>query len=539
MSDNATPQESLWIPDGLDARVEVMKARMIGEGVDIVDDVIALAYSRVAFHNHRHGEWNNCSSCNSFGRVFYYTQDRRTEADPHADMWEQNLDYRFCYSCIVRKAQYRVCQRDDVSQFDFTKYEHATVFMPHALFTRDDFPISTQPEPAMCYCGEHIREGHERQGTDSNGDVLIAHSHCVTRCQVCEVNFKTQGANQVTMRVIERVTHCQDCFDVKCNDGDYSDCDRCCEWFSTDNLTWSDARERDLCNYCYREPIECRECDYHYPEGSDHECYREDGDTIYSYAYKPRPVFFGSGKYHLGFELEVEESDGDSSDNNYTASLIEGKLRNRAYMKYDGSLDAGFEVVTHPHTLEEYNSPDFDWSFLSTLVGHNYVSWNNSNCGFHVHISRKAFDAPSGYQAEVSHKMRFTKFIYDNQYQVERIAGRKANDFASFSDKGKILNKVLHNDQRNGRYEVVNVYNENTYEIRIFKGSLRKARIMSNIEFVHAVCEYTRNMKVVAKHTPFAWSRFIKFVTDNDTRYPNLMLIIDEAFASERIRSEV
>ena len=135
--------------------------------------------------------------------------------------------------------------------------------------------------------------------------------------------------------------------------------------------------------------------------------------------------------------------------------------------------------------------------------------------------------------------MRFTKFIYDNQYQVERIAGRKANDFASFSDKGKILNKVLHNDQRNGRYEVVNVYNENTYEIRIFRGSLRKARIMSNIEFVHAVCEYTRNMKVVAKHTPCAWSRFIKFVTDNDTRYPNLMLIIDEAFASERIRSEV
>ena len=207
-------------------------------------------------------------------------------------------------------------------------------------------------------------------------------------------------------------------------------------------------------------------------------------------------------------------------------------------MKYDGSLDAGFEVVTHPHTLEEYHN-NFDWSFLSTLVSGNFVSWNNSNCGFHVHISRKAFDAPSGYQAEVSHKMRFTKFIYDNQYQVERIAGRKANDYASFGDKGQILRKVLHNDQRNGRYEVVNVYNDHTYEIRIFKGSLRKQRLLSNIEFVHAVCEYTRNMKVVAKHTPFAWSRFVKFVTDNEIQYPNLMLIIDEAFASERIRTEV
>lgn len=539
MSDNATPQESLWIPDGLDARVEVIKARMIGEGVDRVDNIVAVAYARIAFHNHPHAEWNTCSSCNSFGQVFYYTQDRRTEADPHADMWEQNLDYKFCYSCIVRKAQIRTCQRDDVSQLDYTLYEYACSFTSYSLFTRDDMPLSTQPEPAMCYCGEHIREGHGLQGIDANGDVLTAHAHCVTRCLVCEDNFKSSGSDKVTMRVINREVHCESCAEVKFESGDYEDCDRCREWFFMSDLTWSEVRERDLCNYCYRQPVECPDCDYHYTEGSDHECYRNDGETIYSYSYKPRPVFFGSGKYHLGFELEVEESDGDDTDRNYTASLIAGHLGSRAYMKYDGSLDAGFEVVTHPHTLDEYKSPDFDWSFLSRLVSHNYVSWNNNNCGFHVHISKTAFDTPRGYQAEISHKMRFTKFIYDNQYQVERIAGRKSNDFATFSDKGKILNKVLFDAQRDGRYQVVNVHNQHTYEIRIFKGSLRKERIMSNIEFVHAVCEYTRNMKVVAKHTPFAWSRFVKFVTDNDTRYPNLMLIIDEAFSQERIRTEV
>jgi len=62
MTDNATPQESLWIPDGLEARVEVMKARITAEGAEYMDNLVAVAYARIAFHNHPDGEWNTCSS---------------------------------------------------------------------------------------------------------------------------------------------------------------------------------------------------------------------------------------------------------------------------------------------------------------------------------------------------------------------------------------------------------------------------------------------------------------------------------------------
>jgi len=538
MNDNATPQESLWIPDGLEARVEVMKQRIVGEGAEYMNDHVALAYARISFHNHS-WEWAQCSACSNYDRVYYYMQDRRTEANPNADAWQQSFDYKFCYACITRKAQTRVCQRADINSFDTEAYEYACSLMSFNMFTRDDMPESTQPEPTKCVCTRYIEEGDEREGKDIHGNTVTAHARCLVWCEKCDTRYVESGENRVNTRVLNRVTHCESCATEALDNGEYSSCDRCDEWFFTDDLSWSDVRERDLCRYCYQMPIVCDECDYHFSEGADHECYRNDGEVIYSYSYKPKAKFFGQGRYHLGFELEVEESDGNDEDRNYTASLIEGKLGERVYMKYDGSLDEGFEVVTHPHTLEEYKSAAFDWSFLSTLVSQNYVSWNNNNCGFHVHISRTAFDSPMSSQAVVSHKMRFTKFIYDNQYQVERIAGRKANDYATFGDKGQILNKVLHHDQRAGRYEVVNVYNDHTYEIRIFKGSLRKERLLSNLEFVHAVCEYTRNMKIVAKHTPFAWSRFVKFVTDNDTHYPNLMLIIDEAFASERIRSEV
>ena len=536
MTDNAvTPHEGVWIPDGLEARVEWIKARLHDESV-AVNLKVAIAYARIAFHNKRI-EWNDCSNCGAYGRVYSYTQDRRIESEPNDNLWVMNDEYAFCWTCVVRKAQSRTCNRDEVTNFDYADYEYACSISVKNLYSLDSMPEATQPEPPACPCGGVIRAHDMRLGLNAEGVEVQAHSACVSHCQECEKDILDTHRNSGFRRIDGKYL-CSGCSDTAIESGDYSVCENCNDWFHTDDMEWSDVRERNLCQNCYRRPVCCNDCECHYTEGNSHECYREDGDTIYSYSYKPKAKFFGQGKYHLGFELEVEESDGNYDDRNYTASLIEQELGERVYMKYDGSLDAGFEIVTHPHTLEEYTT-NFDWSFLSTLVMQNYVSWNNSNCGFHVHISRTAFDSPKGYQSEVSHKMRFTKFIYDNQYQVERIAGRKANDFATFSDKGAILNKVLHHDQRNGRYEVVNVYNDKTYEIRIFKGSLRKARLLSNLEFVHAVCEYTRNMKVVAKHTPFAWSRFIKFVTDNDTQYPNLMLIINEAFAQERIKSEV
>lgn len=538
MTDNAvTPHEGVWIPDGLEARVEVMKERLHSEGYSALNNLrVAVAYARIAFHN-KDTEWASCSACGTFARVFSYTQDRRTELDPNADLWVMNDDYSFCYSCVVRKSQSRTCNRDEVTLFQYDDYEQACNIRIGQAFPVENMPEATQPAPSTCPCGSYILPRHMRLGLNTEGVEVEAHSDCVSHCSVCDRNLLQIGRT-ANFRMIDGTSHCPSCSDTALEGGDYTDCEHCNEWFHTDDMEWSNERERNLCENCYRRPVTCNDCECRYTEGESHECYREEGDTIYSYSYKPKAKFFGQGKYHLGFELEVEESDGNGEERNYCAGLIEMKLGERVYMKYDGSLDDGFEVVTHPHTLEEYTT-NFDWSFLNTLVTQNFVSWNNSNCGFHVHISRTAFDSPTGYQSEVSHKMRFTKFIYDNQYQVERIAGRKSNDFATFSDKGAILNKVLHHDQRNGRYEVVNVYNEHTYEIRIFKGSLRKARLLSNLEFVHAVCEYTRNMKVVAKHTPFAWSRFIKYVTDNDTRYPNLMLIIDEAFSSERIKSEV
>jgi hypothetical protein len=212
-------------------------------------------------------------------------------------------------------------------------------------------------------------------------------------------------------------------------------------------------------------------------------------------------------------------------------------IKGRAYCKHDGSLDNGFEIVSHPHTLEAYHT-EFNWEFLRALRSNGFVSWNNSNCGIHVHVGLTAFKGNTRKESDM-HRIRFAKFIYDNQNQVERISGRRENSYAQFTDRGNVVHKMLTGDQQQGRYEVVNVANSETIEVRIFKGSLRLERVLSDIEFVHAVVEFTRNMKVSHKDKPFSWSRFVKFVVENDTQYPNLSTIIDEAFNSERIKAEI
>jgi hypothetical protein len=125
------------------------------------------------------------------------------------------------------------------------------------------------------------------------------------------------------------------------------------------------------------------------------------------------------------------------------------------------------------------------------------------------------------------------KLIYDNQRQVERIAGRSSIHYANFADKGNLVQKVKYGNQSNGRMSAVNTENSETIEVRVFKGSLRKERVLSAIEFVHASVEYTRNIKVTSKNLALSWINFTGYVGINAELYPNLVTIMSESFASD------
>ena len=374
----------------------------------------------------------------------------------------------------------------------------------------------------------------------------IVHKGCAEECKYCNEivivqNEPYEPGNYSLWRNLngclpsfrgKRI--CKTCWDKPIFDQDEDDYILC--WcnsiYHTDAMYWSDVRDCHLCNDCYGQHVECGDCGYEYYEDDGHSCEPDMPDEdehpyIHSYGFKPTPRFFPyytQGIPYLGMELEVESRQNRFDEGaEYVATTIEG----RGYLKYDGSLRHGFEIVTEPHTLTEIQNK-FNWEILDKLVKLGFRSWDTSNCGLHVHISKNAF-------RDEKHKIAFTKLIYDNQRQVQRIAGRQS-DYARFDDKGRIPTKIKTGNQDNGRYSAVNVDSINTFEVRVFKGSLRKERVLSAAEFVHAVYEYTKFLKIVAKDKPLSWVKFVGYVSHNSETYPNLFTIINETFEKDQIQ---
>ena len=283
----------------------------------------------------------------------------------------------------------------------------------------------------------------------------------------------------------------------KCSD-DAMDCSACGEIIHRDHAYYLDYSDTYYCEACYaEETYECDYCNERVNSGHDEDYCRQENESeelINNYSYRPEPVFHEAGKDpsyrpydnhtpYMGFELEVELSTGDRYS---SATDVQEILGSRAYLKSDGSINYGYEIVTHPHNLEAYASKEFPWSFLDYLSQNGGSSWRTSTCGLHVHVSRAAFGS-------LVHQALFTHLIQSNKAQMERLAGRTGSTWAKFGEGDAPVSKKV-KGQAWDRYQAVNMTNRNTVEVRIFRGSLMKRRILMALELVNAVFEYTRPM---------------------------------------------
>lgn len=309
---------------------------------------------------------------------------------------------------------------------------------------------------------------------------------------------------------------------------DARECDSCEELMRSGRSYYLDYNDCYYCRTCYDEcTFHCEFCDWRVSDGHDVEQCSEEHDEdyggdslVHSYSYKPKPIFFtdnGTCDYvydkhtpYMGFELEVEFGSGSMVTNG--AAHVTEALDNHAYLKHDGSISRGFEIVTHPHTLGAYQN-HFDWSFLEWLSNNGALSWRTDTCGLHVHISRVAFRS-------LVHQALFTYLIQNNKQQMTRLAGRTSH-WAKFGDDDSPVPKKVKGEAWD-RYQAVNMLNRSTVEIRIFKGSLMKRRVLMALELVNACFEYTRLMTVndyVRGNT--SWGAFAKWVKTRK-EYDNL-----------------
>lgn len=299
-------------------------------------------------------------------------------------------------------------------------------------------------------------------------------------------------------------------------------CDRCGQ-VEHENDMYSVSSD-DWCHNCYENHSRyCSRCDNSYDPRGGTCC---GGHDVEDYGYKPYPKFHwvendpdADRHVFMGFELEVE-SDGDD----YTGpELVHSHLGDLAYFKEDGSLDDGFEIVTHPMTLAYAHN--MDWAWTKGLIDKGYRSWDRSTCGLHVHVDRRGFNGRL-------HQYSFTLLLMRNKALSYLIAGRQGSSYASF-DRDARMEIPKHLKGQNNyaqRYSAVNVLPTSTLEVRMFRGSLKKERILAALEYVHSAVEYSRGARSgVGAEEYLTAPAFIQWLRGNRALYPNLLSYINQS----------
>ena len=311
---------------------------------------------------------------------------------------------------------------------------------------------------------------------------------------------------------------CSDCID-----NFTSVCDCCGE------RIWSEDTYGDeyttLCYHCYNNHYtRCEECDsiihnddaYEYDNGYFcHECYQRirKNAAIHEYSYKPTPIFYGDSNRYFGVELEI---DGAGKDDEYAEELLDiaNMREEHIYIKTDGSLDDGMELVSYPMSLEYHK--EFCWEdIMHYAVRLGYRSHQTSTCGLHIHVNRDSLASDREEQDEVisrilyfveHHWNELLKFSRRSEYAMNRWAARYGyeNSPKAIMDKAK---------KNYGRYVAVNLCNYHTIEFRLFRGTLKYNTLIATLELVNQICELAvlMNDEEIAK---LSWSEFVAGITE-------------------------
>jgi hypothetical protein len=239
------------------------------------------------------------------------------------------------------------------------------------------------------------------------------------------------------------------------------------------------------------------------------------------------------GEFTLGIELEMTSGDHDSNE---AAELVRSRLgSDYCIIKSDGSLPSnGFEVVTSPQGLAKHIEVFKAWE-----IDPAYRAWNTGKCGMHVHIDSRAFT-----QLTVG---KFLMFINSsgNVDFIRKIAGRhpsvddQARSYCAAEHQSILANpKTAVKGKSGERYRMVNMCNlgsrearrlglsmdnsyngkYNTVELRIFRASLKKERLLAQIEFTHASVMFCR----VASWRDLNGTSFVKWLKTVAGQYPAL-----------------
>jgi len=343
-----------------------------------------------------------------------------------------------------------------------------------------------------------------------------------------------------------------------CLDDNYSWCDDCESYHRNSEMQtvdmW-DGGTRSLCDGCLEYYNICEDCGKYIYEDDTVSCddgwicpdceeERRKNMTIRDYHYTSEPGYGMDflGEEHrretplLGVELEVEKRDGSDSwrELNEDAEEVKEAIGDdHVVICDDGSLTDGFEIISCPATLEHHKNT-LKWiDGLVKLHELGYRSHDGGHCGLHVHIDREFFH---GYDMEEVEGKFFLSFR-NNMDWIKIFSRRRSYDYCRPNgyDDSEVNNinkfivppsKAWIKDKKgHGRYVAINFQNDDTIEIRIFRGTLKVQTFMATLEFVTlwadivkewdlgSICEL--NLNVFVNEAKWrGYNHFLKYIEE-------------------------
>lgn len=302
------------------------------------------------------------------------------------------------------------------------------------------------------------------------------------------------------------ITYCQDCFD----DHGFSCSDCGDNHLNRDRIETNNGD--NICQNCYEDNyFTCDNCgevyhaDSYCGDGYCEDCYHneeeeeENNDYIHGYHYKPRSVFHRVAKeekLYIGIELEVE------GDNDYAEELSELSNNEQLFwLEHDSSLNNGFELVTHPSTLEYYMTQFPIEQISKGLADNGFKSHNTDTCGLHIHVGKKLLTNTD--------QIKMGLFVGFNADKL-KVLGRR--DYNHYCHKKEIEKGNLQAAKYSpSRYEAINFTNDNTVEFRFFKGTLKHSTILASIQFVHSLVKFCKGNGFPTIIKP-CWNEYCDFI---------------------------
>lgn len=296
-------------------------------------------------------------------------------------------------------------------------------------------------------------------------------------------------------------TVCEDCLNSH-----YYCCNNCGRYIHEDDVCWHDDQP-----YCER-------------------CCPDDDNPVRPYHNNPTRNYLSvkgetTDKY-IGCEIETECG---NYEKRIEITEKYGDYENYIYMMHDGSLDSsGIECITQPMSKRFFNQFPFE-KWFAELSEAGAKSHDTENCGLHVHLSKTWFGKTTDKQQIVAGIV--IDIIKSFENNIKKFSRRNGNDYCIYpsdlcfsaakkdalieANKQKTHKKYIEKLKESGkcdhrRYDCLNTCNNETYEFRMFRGTLRPETFRASVELCLRLVAYAKFKDRMRSHT-YSWDEFKEF----------------------------